>query len=229
MLLNCGVGEDSWESLGLQGDKSVHPKGNQSWIFIEMTDAEAPILWPLDAKNGLIWKDPDAGKDWMQDEKGTTYLKTCPTSFPGAQSASVSSGTPSGHVEGQHLQQQWIQSQQRQMVKALGKHQIVAASVISPAVTPPWEDLWRSSLWTVQKVLWSSTENAAWGAVESPEAWSWVSLLGELHMPLLGWITIPALALKLLNPRKLPSSEHIRTNVIKPPKVLPRRISSPGH
>ena len=96
-------------------------------------------------------------------------------------------------------------------------------------VTPPWEDLWRSNLWTVQKVLWFSTENAAWGAVQSPEAWSWVSLLGELHMPLLGWITIPALALKLLNPRKLPSSEHIRTNVIKPPKVLPRWISSPRH
>ena len=44
----------------------VHPKGNQSWIFIGRTDAEAetPILWPLDAKNWLIWKDPDAGKDW---------------------------------------------------------------------------------------------------------------------------------------------------------------------
>ena len=43
----------------------VHPKGNQSWMFIEMTDAEAetPILWPPDVKNRLIWKDPDAGKD----------------------------------------------------------------------------------------------------------------------------------------------------------------------
>ena len=46
-------------------------KGNQSWIFIGRTDAEAPILWPPDAKNGLIGKDPDAGKDWRQ-EKGTT-------------------------------------------------------------------------------------------------------------------------------------------------------------
>ena len=52
----------------------VHPKGNQSWIFIERTDAEAeaPILWPPDAKNWLIWKDPDAGKDWRQEEKGMT-------------------------------------------------------------------------------------------------------------------------------------------------------------
>ena len=52
----------------------VHPKGNQSWIFIEriVAEAEAPILWPLDAKNWLIGKDPDAGKDWKQEEKGTT-------------------------------------------------------------------------------------------------------------------------------------------------------------
>ena len=52
----------------------VHPKGNQSWIFIERTDAEAetPILWPPNVKSWLIWKDPDAGKDWRQKEKGTT-------------------------------------------------------------------------------------------------------------------------------------------------------------
>ena len=53
---------------------SLDPKGNQSWMFIGRTDAEAeaPILWPPDAKNWLIGKDPDAGKDWRQDEKGTT-------------------------------------------------------------------------------------------------------------------------------------------------------------
>ena len=45
---------------------------NQSWIFIGRTDAETPILWPLDAKNWLIGKDPDAGKDWRREEKGTT-------------------------------------------------------------------------------------------------------------------------------------------------------------
>ena len=52
----------------------VHPKGNQSWTFIGRTDAvaETPILWPPDAKNWLIWKDPDAGKDWSWEEKGTT-------------------------------------------------------------------------------------------------------------------------------------------------------------
>ena len=69
--LNCGVGEDSSESLGLQGDLTVNPKGNQSWILIGKTDAEAktPILWPPDAKNWLIWKDPDVGKDWRWEKK----------------------------------------------------------------------------------------------------------------------------------------------------------------
>ena len=49
----------------------VHPKGNQPWIFLGRTDAEAetPILWPPNVKNWLIWKDPDAGKDWRQKEK----------------------------------------------------------------------------------------------------------------------------------------------------------------
>ena len=52
--------------------RSLHPKGNQSWIFIERTDAEAetPILWPPDAKNWLTGKDTDAGKDWRQEETG---------------------------------------------------------------------------------------------------------------------------------------------------------------
>ena len=55
----------------------VHPKGNQSWMFIGRTDAEteAPILWPSDVKNWLIGKDPDAGKDWRQEKKGTTKDK----------------------------------------------------------------------------------------------------------------------------------------------------------
>ena len=55
----------------------VHPKGNQSWIFFESTDAEAEtlILWPPDMKSWLIWKDPDAGKDWRQEETGTTEDK----------------------------------------------------------------------------------------------------------------------------------------------------------
>ena len=52
--------------------KLVGHKGNQSWIFIGRTDAETLILWPPDVKNWFIWKDPDAGKDWRREEKGTT-------------------------------------------------------------------------------------------------------------------------------------------------------------
>ena len=52
----------------------VHPKGDQSWVFINMTDVEAEtlILWPPDAKSWLIWKVPDAGEDWKREEKGMT-------------------------------------------------------------------------------------------------------------------------------------------------------------
>ena len=55
----------------------VHPNGNQSWKFIGRTDtdAETPILWPPDAKNGFIWKDPDSGKYWRQEKKGMTEDK----------------------------------------------------------------------------------------------------------------------------------------------------------
>ena len=73
MLLNCGVGEDSWES---PLDCKIKPnnQGNQTWIFIRRIDAgaEAPILWSPDSKSWLTAKDPDAGKDWRQEEKGMT-------------------------------------------------------------------------------------------------------------------------------------------------------------
>ena len=74
MFMNCGAGEDSWETpLDCKEIKPVKPKRKQPWIFIGRTDAEAaaPILWLPDAKNQLIGKDPDAGKDWGQ-EKGVT-------------------------------------------------------------------------------------------------------------------------------------------------------------
>ena len=76
MLLNCGAGEDFCKSLGLQGDATVHPKGDQSWVFIGRTDAEAetPILWPPHVKSWFTGKDP-AGMDWGQEEKGMTEDK----------------------------------------------------------------------------------------------------------------------------------------------------------
>ena len=74
MLLNCGVGETIESPLDCREIQPVHPKGNQSWIFIGRTDAKAeiPILWPPHVKSWFIGKDPDAGRDWGQEEKGMT-------------------------------------------------------------------------------------------------------------------------------------------------------------
>ena len=61
-------------TLDCKESQPIHPKGDQSWVFIGRSDVEAetPILWLPEAKSWLIWKDPDAGKDWWQEEKGTT-------------------------------------------------------------------------------------------------------------------------------------------------------------
>ena len=71
MPLNCGIGEDSWESLACKEIQPVHPKGDQSWVFIGRTDFEAEnsILWPPDVKNRFTRKDPDAARDWRKEEK----------------------------------------------------------------------------------------------------------------------------------------------------------------
>ena len=73
MFLSCGVGEDSWESLGLQGDQPVHSE-DQPWDFFGRNDAKAetPVIWPPHAKSWLIGKDSDVGRHWGQEEKGTT-------------------------------------------------------------------------------------------------------------------------------------------------------------
>ena len=74
MLLNCVLEKTLESPLDCKEIKPVHPKGNQSWIFIGRTnaEAEAPILWPPDVKNWLTGKDPDAGKDRRQEKKGVT-------------------------------------------------------------------------------------------------------------------------------------------------------------
>ena len=72
MLLTVVLEKTLESPLDCQEIKPVNPNGNQSLIFIGRTDVEAPIFWPSDAKNWLIGKDPDAGKDWRQEEKGMT-------------------------------------------------------------------------------------------------------------------------------------------------------------
>ena len=71
-FLTVVLGKTPESPLDCKKIKPVNPKGNQPWIFIGRSDAEAPILWPPDVKSWPIWKDPDAGKDWGQEEKGTT-------------------------------------------------------------------------------------------------------------------------------------------------------------
>ena len=74
MLFDCGGGEDSLESLDCKEIQQVNPEESQSWIFTWRTyaDADAPILWPPDTNSQLIGNNPDTGKDWRQEEKGTT-------------------------------------------------------------------------------------------------------------------------------------------------------------
>ena len=68
--------QSPWHLLGCKEIKPVNPKGNHSWIFIGRTDIEAPLLWPPDVKSQLIGKDPEAGKDWRQKEKGISEDET---------------------------------------------------------------------------------------------------------------------------------------------------------
>ena len=77
MFLNNALEKTLQSPLDSKEIKPVNPNGNQSWIFIRRTDAKAetPIFWPSDAKYQLIGKGPDAGKDWRQEEKGTTEDK----------------------------------------------------------------------------------------------------------------------------------------------------------
>ena len=74
MLLNLELEKTLESPLDCKEIQAVHPKENRSWMFIGRTDikAETPLLWPPNAKSRLIWKDPDAGKDWRREEKGMT-------------------------------------------------------------------------------------------------------------------------------------------------------------
>ena len=74
MVSNCGAGEDLIP-LDSKEIKPVNSKGNQPWMFIRRTDAEASVLWPPGVKSQLAGKDPDAGKDWGQEEKGASEDK----------------------------------------------------------------------------------------------------------------------------------------------------------
>ena len=77
MFLNYGIGEDTWEFLDCKEIQSVHSKGDQSCVFLGRTDVEVEtlILWPPDVKSWLIWKNPDAGKDWRGGRRGWQRMR----------------------------------------------------------------------------------------------------------------------------------------------------------
>ena len=97
MVLNCGVGEDPWESLGLQQDQTCQSKGNLSWMIIggANVEAETPVLRPPDAKNWIIGKDPDTRKNWRQregDDRGWDGWMASPTQWTWVWASSWSCG-----------------------------------------------------------------------------------------------------------------------------------------
>ena len=99
----------------------VHPKGNQYWIFIGRTDAEAetPILWSPDEKKWLIWKDPDAGKDWRWEEKGMTEDEmTRDHHWLNGHESEQALGHSEGQGESGMLQSMGLQSQTRMSYRA---------------------------------------------------------------------------------------------------------------
>ena len=141
ILSNCGAGEDSWESSHestawrsnhsilkeIEKKKKYIYKGNWPWISIRKTDAEAeaPILWPPDERSWLIGKDPDAGKDWRQEEKGMTedemvgwhhWLngRECEQTPGGGEGqGSLACCSPWGYKESDTTEQQWSPEERR--------------------------------------------------------------------------------------------------------------------
>ena len=103
--------------------KPVNPKGNQSWIFIR-TDAEAPILWPPDAKSWLIRKDSDAGKDWGQEEKEAQkirWLDGITDSMDMSLSKLRETVTPRQFMGSQRVSHDWVIEQQHSMTKRIAR------------------------------------------------------------------------------------------------------------
>ena len=159
MLLNCSVGEDSWEFLGLQGDPTS-PSYKKSTLDIHWKDwywSWGSILQPPDVKNWLIGKDPDAGKDWRQEEKGTTEDEMVgwhhlleghefgETPGDSEGQANLACCSPWGHKE---LGHNWTGEQQQQQVKR-------------------WKALW--GLWSTLS-LWPESGKTSWRSLHK----SWV-------------------------------------------------------
>ena len=155
----------------------VHPKGNQSWIFIGRTDAEgeAAILWPPDVKNWLLGKDPDAGKNWRQEEKGMTE----------------------DEMVGWH---HWLDGHEFEQALGVGDGQggLVCCSPWGRKELDTTEQLnwtekvnlrswWRRLLMLLRINPWLRFTNASWDCHEKKYLTNWSRALSKLRFPRLFW------------------------------------------
>ena len=155
----------------------VHPKGNQSWIFIGRTDAEgeAAILWPPDVKNWLLGKDPDAGKNWRQEEKGMTE----------------------DEMVGWH---HWLDGHEFEQALGVGDGQggLVCCSLWGCKELDTTEQLnwtekvnlrswWRRLLMLLRINPWLRFTNASWDFHEKKYLTNWSRALSKLRFPRLFW------------------------------------------
>ena len=130
--------------------KPVNPKRNQSWIFGGRTEAEAPILWPPDVKSQLIGKDPDAGKDWRQEEKGMTEDETVGWHH---------------WLDGPEFEQalELVMDREPGMLLSMGSQRVRQQRVNNNGF---YAGKWHDQIWNFKEFLWQQGEQQTWNGKE---------------------------------------------------------------
>ena len=171
----------------------VHPKGNQSWIFIGRTEAEAeaPILWPPNAKNWLTGKEPDAGKDWRQEEKGVTDDKMvgwhhCLNGLEFEQASGDGEGQESlayCSSWGHRVRHDWVTEEQQVQVSSCPSRAQIQASVVHLrlprlALPAPTLSKCQSENW-VEMFLITTCPGSPWQSLAAltPVKWNYICKL----------------------------------------------------
>ena len=186
-------------SLDSKEIKPVNPKRNQSWIFIARTDAEAPIISPPDVKNWLIRKDPDAGKDWRQEEKGMTedemvgwHHQLNGHEFEQALGVADGQGSlvccsPWGHKETRLSDWTELNVEKRASPAALVVKDLPAnaGDIKMPVQSLGWGDPREEGRATHSSLLawripWTEKPGGPW-SMGSQKSWTWLNLLSTQH------------------------------------------------